>query len=153
MIGNDIIDLKLAAEESNWQRSGYLEKIFTAEEQVLIHSSADPFRMVWLLWSCKEAVYKIVHRRTKIRKYAPLSFHCSADMVVHEGFSYYVRSEQSSEHIYTIAVENPVLFDLLQTVNEVTKDENGIPYYEGRPASVSHHGRFKAMIAILPSLF
>ena len=29
MIGNDIVDLSLAAIQSNWQRRGFLEKQFT----------------------------------------------------------------------------------------------------------------------------
>ena len=36
MIGNDIIDLAFARKESNWQRPGFLNKIFTPDEQWLI---------------------------------------------------------------------------------------------------------------------
>ena len=36
MIGNDIVDLKLAKNQSNWQRKGFLEKQFTEEEQKTI---------------------------------------------------------------------------------------------------------------------
>ena len=37
-IGNDIIDLKLAKTQSNWQRKGFLEKQFTQKET----TSMDP---------------------------------------------------------------------------------------------------------------
>ena len=34
MIGNDIIDLALAKKENNWQRKGFLDKLFTPKEQL-----------------------------------------------------------------------------------------------------------------------
>jgi hypothetical protein len=36
---NDIVDLALARKESNWKRPGYLNKIFTTKEQLLISSA------------------------------------------------------------------------------------------------------------------
>jgi hypothetical protein len=39
VIGNDIVDLALARKESNWKRPGYLNKIFTTKEQLLISSA------------------------------------------------------------------------------------------------------------------
>lgn len=157
MIGNDIIDLEQAAKESNWLRRGYLNKIFTADEQSLIHSAADPAGMVWLLWSCKEAVYKIVHRHTRIRAYAPLQFNCSVALnaVTHNTRLYPIRSRQTGSCIHTIAVENEALFNRLEihTGNagsreqwNVTKDADGIPYIEGQPVSVSHHGRYAGLL-------
>ncbi|HVI44007.1 MAG TPA: 4'-phosphopantetheinyl transferase superfamily protein [Chitinophaga sp.] len=74
--GNDIIDLQLAAAENNWRRRGYLDKIYTPAEQELIASATAPDIMVWLLWSCKEAVYKIVNRSSGARSYAPQQFDC-----------------------------------------------------------------------------
>ena len=58
MIGNDIIDLSLAAIQSNWQRAGFLEKQFTKKEREYILNAADSFLQVWLFWSMKEAAYK-----------------------------------------------------------------------------------------------
>jgi hypothetical protein len=45
VIGNDIVDL--AWKESNWKRPGYLNKIFTTKEQLLISSAENPNTMVW----------------------------------------------------------------------------------------------------------
>ena len=58
MIGNDVIDLTLANQESNWKRKGFLQKLFSASEQQRILKSANPSQMVWILWSIKESVYK-----------------------------------------------------------------------------------------------
>ena len=59
MIGNDIVDLKLASIQSNWQRKGFLNKVFTKKEQTLILNASNSFEMVWLLWSIKESAYKV----------------------------------------------------------------------------------------------
>ncbi len=58
MIGNDIIDLKEAQSTSNWQRRGFLDKIFNSVEQSMIKAASNPFQMVWRLWSMKESGYK-----------------------------------------------------------------------------------------------
>jgi phosphopantetheinyl transferase (holo-ACP synthase) len=77
VIGNDIVDLALARKESNWKRPGYLNKIFTTKEQLLISSAENPNTMVWNLWSRKGAAYKIYNRATGIRGYFPLNLECA----------------------------------------------------------------------------
>lgn len=76
MIGNDIVDLKKAGLDSNWKRKGYLDKICTSDEQQLILQASEPAVMLWLIWSMKEAAYKIIHRKTGIRLYEPLKYIC-----------------------------------------------------------------------------
>ncbi|MGB7841855.1 MAG: 4'-phosphopantetheinyl transferase superfamily protein, partial [Salinimicrobium sp.] len=66
MIGNDVVDLQLASRQSNWRRKGFLEKVFSAEEQQQIIASARPDRLVWLFWSMKEAAYKAHQRRLQL---------------------------------------------------------------------------------------
>ena len=68
MIGNDIVDLELAAVQSNWRRKGFLEKVFTASEREIISSGEDPDLTVWLLWSMKEAAYKAHQRRFSLSR-------------------------------------------------------------------------------------
>ena len=153
MIGNDIIDLQLAARESNWQRRGYLDKIYTPAEQAMIHASSDADKMVWLLWSCKEAVYKIVHRETGVHAYNPLKFHCKENTVVYNDQIYFTQSTVSASCIYTVAVSKKILLNSIRTVDEIegiVKDVHGIPYLNGQPASCTHHGRFKATLLLLP---
>ena len=67
MIGNDIIDLSLAKIESNWQRRGFLEKQFTANEQKLILAAKNSFVLVWKFWSMKEAAYEVYVQQNEIR--------------------------------------------------------------------------------------
>ncbi|MBZ9729704.1 4'-phosphopantetheinyl transferase superfamily protein [Salegentibacter sp. JZCK2] len=77
MIGNDIIDLNLAFKQSNWQRRGFLQKIFTTDEQDFILNAENPELNVWLLWSMKESVYKAVQRKYHLEPFNnPKRFVC-----------------------------------------------------------------------------
>jgi phosphopantetheinyl transferase (holo-ACP synthase) len=63
LIGNDIIDLAYTKETTNWQRRGFLAKVFNKPEQEIIAQTKEPFLMVWRLWSLKEAAYKSYLRK------------------------------------------------------------------------------------------
>ena len=163
MIGNDVIDIALTKIESNWKRRGFLDKIFTESEKLLISESNNPEILVWRFWSQKEAAYKIVNRQTKIRIYNPLQFECSftatvngmhSGKVVFKETIYHTLTEINSEFIHTIAALGE---DCLQQIYEIQPDENimkeaGIPLFTNpdngqvRPASISHHGRFRKAI-------
>lgn len=163
MIGNDIIDLAQSRAESNWQRKGFIEKLFTDNEQLLIKQYYTPEIMVWVLWSMKEAAYKIYNRQTKMREYIPKKLICTIDTidshqllgkVICTGNVFYTKTHISSESIHTIAVDN------LENINrvieiqnkEIIKDEYGIPYLKTsnlpREISISHHGRFEKKVII-----
>lgn len=164
MIGNDIVDLALARKESNWKRQGFLDKLFTVQEQMMISKSNNPEITVWNLWSRKEAAYKIYNRQTQIRAFIPLQFECF-DSETKDGFLYgkvicydtiyYTKTEVTSDYIETNAVLNPVDFDKIKTINssETIRKTNGIPdYFDSqnkiwKPISKSHHGRFERIIS------
>lgn len=164
MIGNDIIDLALARKESNWKRKGFLDKLFTAKEQMMISNSNIPEITVWNLWSRKEAAYKIYNRQTQIRAFIPLQLECF-DIEIKEGivygkvichnFIYYTKTIITSEYIETNAVLNLLDFNSIQTLNSSKNiiKINGIPnYFDSennilKPISKSHHGRFERMIS------
>lgn len=172
MIGNDIIDRIAAAAESNWRRAGYLEKLFSAEEQDLIHTSEDQDLMVWLLWSMKESAYKCMYRSTKERLFNPLSLWCSIHTVGHSNCDGTVRSGKkcfwtfttwTTEHIHSFCVINPAVAKSVKvtisndrsslTDLNYRKDSDGIPFLESKAPcaetylSISHHGRFCSYIS------
>lgn len=161
MIGNDIIDLALAKKESNWKREGFLNKIFTAEEQLLIFQSSNPENMVWNLWSRKEAAYKIYNRQTQIRKYNPIQLVCSdvyseIGKVICNGHVYFVKTEITNEYIHTVAVTEIQHLKTIGIVDSTIKIQktDGIPEIlikneiVPKPISVSHHGRFERRVMI-----
>lgn len=108
MIGNDIIDLSLAKTASNWQRKGFLEKQFTANEQQLILEAPNSFVMVWRLWSMKEAAYKIYTQQHIVRFFAPKKFECKLrsakdGVVCFKGQKFYTSSLINQRYILTKA--------------------------------------------------
>lgn len=158
MIGNDIIDLALAKVQSNWKRKGYLDKIFTTQEQLVIFNSDNPESMVWNLWSRKEAAYKIFNRQTGIRAYNPIQFECfgSKEIIgrVHAfDIVYFSKTEITTEYIHTICVTDKADFDALIELfspEEIVKI-NGLPHNKTtlKPASKSNHGRFERLITLI----
>ena len=76
MIGNDIIDLSLAKVQSNWRRKGYLNKLFSDEEQKMILTSSEPDIFVWRLWSMKESAYKAQLRCETLKRFNPVAYEC-----------------------------------------------------------------------------
>ncbi|WP_285008942.1 4'-phosphopantetheinyl transferase family protein [Pedobacter faecalis] len=150
MIGNDIVDLRKAEKESNWRRPGYLEKLFTPEEQAMIQSAALPDQMVWLLWSMKESAYKIMSRRRNLRSFAPRKLVCrhlnlteqsAAGQVTYEQDQYYTSSIVNPGYVYTIACEHK---DDLAKVHSIISPPHS-NYAYSLSGSVSHHGRYLAL--------
>ena len=88
MIGNDIIDLKLAKKESNYRRAGFLDKQFSSSEQALIQSTSNTFHLIWRLWSMKEAAYKVYTQQNENRFFAPKKFDCKISSGLN-GFVYF----------------------------------------------------------------
>jgi phosphopantetheinyl transferase (holo-ACP synthase) len=173
MLGNDIIDLRQARAESNWQRKGWVNKIFTEQEQECIAASAEKELMVWLMWSMKEAAYKIYHREFKEMFYAPHQFSCFDISMKHnvakgcirfKHNTYNTSSNISAAFIHTVALIQNNFGDINVYIEgepnpnparripyKLFKDGHGIPYIidstgQIKHASKSHHGRFEAIV-------
>jgi phosphopantetheinyl transferase (holo-ACP synthase) len=79
MVGNDIIDINETRRSSNWERPGFMQKIFSKKEQSIISVSNDPFTTVWHLWSMKESAYKVFIQAGGNRFFNPTKIECSLD--------------------------------------------------------------------------
>ncbi len=156
MIGNDVVDLALAKVESNWQRKGYLDKLFTTKEQNLIFCSENPTIMVWILWSRKEAVYKIIRQENGLRGFYPLKIEntdYNSGIVCFNETKYYTITVQKGDMLHTIALKNNQ-FGQISELNPATKiyKKDEIPFIisngKNQFISKSHHGRFEKMICL-----
>ena len=155
MIGNDVVDLALARKESDWKRIGFLQKLFTVSEQQLIDAAASPEVMVWNLWSRKEAAYKIYNRQTGQRRFMPLLLNCIYESekkgrVICGDKVYYTQTVITKDCIETVAAMHQTdlaKFRYLDNAKGIHK-QNGIPFYNNRPASISHHGKFERIIVL-----
>jgi phosphopantetheinyl transferase (holo-ACP synthase) len=161
MIGNDVVDLVLARKESNWRRTGYLQKIFTESEQLLIKNSSNPHVLVWKLWSMKEAAYKIYNRQTGVRAFFPKELECTPtsekDGVVScRGNYYYTQTNLENDFLHSVAVIDRTNFDLIIFVDHTPNviKVHGIPFLKCiksgilQPVSISHHGQYYKAIAL-----
>ena len=111
MIGNDIIDLQYTKKTCDFKRSGFLQKILTEEEQFLVDQSADPFLLVWRLWSMKESVYKIHIKNDQSRLLNPRALDCrivdkSEGTVSIKEHNYYSHSTIEANYIFTYACQH-----------------------------------------------
>ena len=130
MIGNDIVDLKLAEKQSNWRRKGFLEKVFSANEQAMIFSALEPDLMVWKLWSMKESAYKARLRVQKRIKINPKDFDCQIlndqHGIVHCGTKmYHTRSEMNDDFVHTQARSKEIDTSLFSKVIDI--DQRFLP--------------------------
>ncbi|MBB4802687.1 phosphopantetheinyl transferase (holo-ACP synthase) [Flavobacterium nitrogenifigens] len=162
MIGNDIVDLAQSRLQSKWSRKGLIEKLFTTEEQYFIKKHYNPEIMVWLLWTMKEAAYKIYNRQTKIREFSPKKLICDLNSLsdIHAFGTvfcleniYYTKSIISSENIHSIATNNLENLNHVIEVEkkDIIKDNHGIPYLQTstmtlKEVSISNHGRFEKVV-------
>ena len=152
MIGNDIVDLAKAAQDSNWKRPGFLDKIFTSEEQFLISSDIQSVCMVWLLWTMKESAYKIESRKSKLREFAPVKLICN-NLIIHENTAtgnvtyndqlYYTCTIIENDYIHTIAA---ITLEELERVTINIIETSAHDLRVNNPSSVSHHGRYLALV-------
>ncbi len=113
MIGNDIVDLKRIAKASNWQRSRFLDKVFTKTEQALIFSSGNQHQIVWLLWSMKEAAYKVYVQQFGKHFFNPIKLECELNVegkgkVRIANDTYFTSSIITEDYIYSIAKHNKI---------------------------------------------
>lgn len=134
MIGNDVVDLRAASQQSNWRRKGFLDKVFSTSEKSLIHEAKDQDQMVWLLWSMKEAAYKARQRLLRLPRLLDWkSFECTifnltnysaTGLVESSGYSFFTTSALNVEVIHSIARNDhdlPVKHEFLMTSSNLAK--------------------------------
>ena len=136
MIGNDIVDLSLAASSPHWKTQRFLDKVFSAEEQQLIKEAEDNIHAIWLLWSMKESAYKSHIQDNHIPFFAPAKIACllSSNLtgVVAIGDTIYQTSSQITKNfIHTISysgASSEVLSDIGRLENASYKNQHKDSY-------------------------
>lgn len=169
MIGNDIVDLAKAKEESNIFRPRYLEKICNAEEIELVLSHLKPIDTFWRIWTMKESAYKAFQRKFNFKTFFnPLVFRCEfvdpeLGNVVFNNHQLSTKTIQTPEFVYTEVVgfqskqrffgnTSDLLMKLktelnLKSLPEFTTSLEGLPVLnllqKTLPISKTHHGNFQ----------
>lgn len=131
MVGNDIVDTARAKKDSNWERPGFLNKLFTTQEQEIIHRSKDSFLTVWKLWSIKEAAYKLYVQINPCRFYNPKKFkyakEANCEVVRFNDFKCYVSTKITLDYIISEA-----RLDLKSMTSKVFKFQNIAPELQSK---------------------
>jgi phosphopantetheinyl transferase (holo-ACP synthase) len=160
MIGNDVVDLSIATQQSNWRRKNYLDKVFTPLEQDFIRAAANPDEMVWSLWSRKEAVYKIIRQKGGKSGYYPKAIECldtcsTNGKVRFKHTVYFTQTIIKDSLLQTLAVTKSSDFQFVTNVTTIYDiiTINEIPYLvledKRYAASKSHHGRFEQVVGLV----
>lgn len=157
MIGNDVVDLDLAKSESNWERKGYIIKIFTEYEQKLIQNSSYKTETIWILWSRKEAVYKIILQQNGSRGYYPLkikNIDFEKGLVEYNNQIFFTNTKITNSKIHTIALLKPDFDNVIINFDKnKIKKVNSIPYLllnnKYINVSISHHGKYEELVSLI----
>ena len=98
-IGNDIVDLSVAAQKHADER--FLNRVFTNSEQALIVSSVDKHSLLWALWAAKEAAFKAYQKQQLDYVFSPIE----AEVVIQSDLAL----DWSAEHEGEVIIRgNPI---------------------------------------------
>jgi phosphopantetheinyl transferase (holo-ACP synthase) len=154
MIGNDIIDIRYTKLYHNFQRIGYLQKIYTKAEQELINTSHYRFYTVWRLWSMKESAYKSFIKEGNAPFFNPVKLRCSIENnqagYVNIGSSEYkVQTIETDDYIFSHTIDDtrPKTSHKLISVEKSDSDYQSITIYNTIIAYISK--RIKSRDAII----
>lgn len=117
---------------------------------------------MWVLWSMKEAAYKIYNRQTGIRAFIPHKLECSIHSFSGQEIegtvkcvtnTYFTQTEIQEGIIHTVAVDSAETTSKIYKIDAelVQKDEFERPFIYDRfgsirPVSKSHHGRCEIIV-------
>ena len=154
MIGNDVIDLRLASAESNPLRQGWWDKVFDESEQHQL-SVRENTRLIWEFWAMKESAYKAHVRQGGDPGFYPARIICDAESgTARIGTAvYHCQVLTFDGRISVRAAIDKIILGQIVTIDHRNIVKIGrLPYFKVAdaliPASLSHHGRFTEAVTI-----
>jgi phosphopantetheinyl transferase (holo-ACP synthase) len=171
MLGNDVIDLRLAKQQTRWKTRAFQQKVLHPLELSKYEFNSLSFIDFWKIWSIKESAYKAHQRK---RNHPPLfnpfqilvellSENRSKVRIGNEEYNiisyvgnHYIYSktegkESHSVQNFNVGGEHTLFLKNLNRkhlAKNLIKNANGIPFLveENRciPVSITHHGSYFA---------
>lgn len=74
MLGNDIVDFSDEALQEKHKDLRFLDRVFTEEEKAAILMAENGSKLLWTLWSAKEAAFKACQKRNPHIIFSPKNF-------------------------------------------------------------------------------
>lgn len=110
MVGNDIVDLRLASKSGRWQSKRLWDKVFTLGEQKYLRKSLNADVEIWRLWSMKESAYKVYVQKYATAFFNPRRIEClinseTCGMVRIDEKSFFSLSSRFKNAVHTITTE------------------------------------------------
>jgi phosphopantetheinyl transferase (holo-ACP synthase) len=110
MVGNDVVDMGDREILEGPAHPRFDLRVFAPEERAAMRASGQQGRIRWLLWSAKEAAYKLARKLDPGVVFSPSRFvvelEASGDgTVVHEGRRFAVRSAEAGKALHTLALD------------------------------------------------
>ncbi len=166
MIGNDIVDLRLAESNSRASETRFWEKVLHPLEWEQFQSIKGQMVNKWVLWAAKESAYKLERRAGCQRLHRPKAYQVYMDSmyVIGTRGTYAFRMLQTPEFIHVYCCEKGVqdtvsLIDFWDAKVVISSGEYILEKLQSGalsarfrnthrtlPVSKSHHGRFQAFV-------
>jgi hypothetical protein len=113
--------------------------------------------MVWILWSRKEAVYKIIRQQNGSRGFYPLRIENTDfknGIIVFEQQLFYTKTTIKDDFIHSIALKNQAFGGVLEISNTIQiHKKDGIRFIikNGKHIHISksHHGRYEKVVRLI----
>lgn len=115
-VGNDVVDLKEAANTGKGRDSRFLKKILTDAEIEYVKNADNPDQALWSIWACKETAYKVIKKTSPDAAFTPRrwrtvlkknqSAYSEGDVIIPDTGSVYVRFFHTPEYVHCIGVNN-----------------------------------------------
>ncbi len=74
MIGNDVVDLRDPDAAPTWRTPAFDARVFSPAERAKIAESTDGVRERWLIWTAKEAAFKVARKGDDAAAFIPRRF-------------------------------------------------------------------------------
>lgn len=71
LIANDVVNLRNPFNQNVELSNRYLDKSYTPLEQEVINNSENPLETMWLFWSCKESLFKMLTKLYGAKRFNP----------------------------------------------------------------------------------
>ena len=135
--GNDVVDLKEAANAGKSGDSRFLKKILTDAEIGFVRNAENHDLALWSLWACKETAYKVTIKKSPGARFLPRRWQTLMDdspfeisdgkVVAGENCPVFIRLFANSEYIHCVGSDHQDLLDTLIWTVESLPDEETEP--------------------------
>ena len=136
-VGNDVVDLREAANTGKSGDSRFLRKILTDAEIEFVRTAKNPDTELWSLWACKETAYKVIKKLFPAIAFVPVrwpavfkktkSGYAEGEVGILGKDGVFIRLFSGSDYIHCAGSDDKATLDKLIWNVETLPDEGTCP--------------------------